>query len=128
MPSSFEATERLKERRCGLCKLPGHDRRSISCIVRLRQDGQELGFDSQDLPLQQPTLEGPPSDTIIVCKSRTNNMLETTSAEAIPTPIEPLASEPLAYALLEIEVETRPVWPGRIEVIYATHMLKRQPF
>jgi hypothetical protein len=133
LPSSFEATERPKERRCGLCKLPGHDRRSISCIVRLRQDGQELGFDSLDLPLQQPTLEGPPSDTIIVCESRTNNTLETTSAEATPTPIErqasePLASQPSAYALSEVEVETRPVWPGRIEVIYAAYIAKKAAF
>ena len=85
IPSGFEATESPKERRCGLCKLPGHDRRSISCIARLRHDGQELGLNSQVLPFQQPTLVGPPLDTIIVCESRTNNMMETTPAEATPT-------------------------------------------
>ena len=40
----------------------------------------------------------------------------------------PLASEPSAYALPEIEVETRPVWPGRIEVIYATYIAKKAAF
>ena len=123
IPSGFEATERPKERRCGLCNLPGHDRRSISCIVRLRQDGQELGFDPQILPVQQPTLRGPSSDTIIVCESRTNNMSDSTRTEAIPTPIEPLVS-----ALPRIEVETRPVWPGRIEVIYAKYIAEKMAF
>jgi hypothetical protein len=57
-------------------------------------------------------------------------------AEATPTPIERLASEPLAseasepsaYAIPENEVETRPVWPGRIEVIYATYIAKKAAF
>ena len=49
--------------------------------------------------------------------------MEIAPAEATPTPIESLASAPS-----EIEVETRPVWPGRIEVIYAKYIAEKAAF
>jgi hypothetical protein len=50
--SGFEATE-SRQRRCGLCNLPGHDLRSQICMVRLRQDSIELGLDSNSSTNQE---------------------------------------------------------------------------
>ena len=41
LPSSFEATEK-RERRCGLCKNPGHNRNSHKCPIRLQRLVQEV--------------------------------------------------------------------------------------
>jgi hypothetical protein len=78
IPSGFESTEGPKQRKCSACGLPGHNRRSMRCIRRLAQMGQELGLGNPSpgsnepnspigsIPLQRasPALS---SSTIIVC-------------------------------------------------------------
>lgn len=43
IPSGFEASE-PRERRCGLCKLPGHTRASLLCMVNLRRLREALNI------------------------------------------------------------------------------------
>jgi hypothetical protein len=105
--------EGRKARRWGLCKLPGHDRRNGSCIVRLRQDGRELGL---DVGATTPrTVINP--DTTITTISYTDQYPAVAQGRALLDSIDPQ---------IQIEEEsdpeipdTRPIWPRRPEVIYS---------
>jgi hypothetical protein len=98
IPSGFEATE-SRQQRCGLCNLPGHDRRSRSCLVRLRQDGLELGL-----------------DRINTANSYTNQV-ELINPElellrpGLPTPELPTPELPTPELPTPELPNTRPIWP-----------------
>ena len=122
VPSGFEAIEGRKARRCGLCKLPGHDRRNGSCMVRLRQDGEELGLDTGASTPR--TVFNP--DTTITTISYTDKDSTVAQGPALLDSIDPR---------IQIEEEsdpevpdTRPIWPRRPEVIYSKYLAKKEAY
>jgi hypothetical protein len=48
--------------------------------------------------------------------------------ETIPAETQLTATKPLASALPKAKVDIRPVWPGRIEVIYSKYIAKKVAF
>jgi hypothetical protein len=97
IPSGFEATE-PRQWKCGLCKLPGHNRSSLRCLVNLRQDQEEqLGV------IQTPS----------------DQELQGSPTESAPAEIEG------PTIVVEGPTDTRPIWPGRIEVIYAKYIAEK---
>ena len=102
LPSAFEATEEPKERRCSQCNLTGHDRRSMLCMHNIRRFNQEL--EDRQLALQQ---------------SQANSQLALPEVALPELSPEPEPENP------PIQPDPRPIWPGRIEVIYQAYLAEK---
>jgi hypothetical protein len=100
LPSAFEATE-PRERRCGQCRLPGHTRNSFKCMYNLRLINQE--FQQDQLAIQ------PPSQSQAI-------------AQVALQELESFSPEPESSAT---EVDPRPIWPSRIELIYQAYLAEK---
>jgi hypothetical protein len=110
LPSAFEATE-PRERLCSRCRLPGHTRNDFRCMYNLRQLHQEF---------QQDTLAIPANST----NSRelhTNSEVQSIAQVAFQE-LESLSPEPENPP---IQTDPRPIWPGRIEVIYQAYLAEK---
>jgi hypothetical protein len=108
LPSAFEATE-PRERLCSRCRLPGHNRNSFKCLHNLRQLHQEF---------QQDTLAIPANST----NSRelyTNSEVQSIAQVAQLESLSPEPENP------PIQTDPRPIWPGRIEVIYQAYLAEK---
>jgi hypothetical protein len=108
LPSAFEATE-PRERLCGRCRLPGHNRNSFKCMLNLRDLHQEF---------QQETLAIPANST----NSRelhTNSEVQSIAQVALQE-FESLSPEPE-----NPPTDTRLIWPGRIELIYQAYLAEK---
>jgi hypothetical protein len=99
LPSAFEATE-PRERRCGQCRLPGHTRNSIRCMHNIRQLNQEFQEDQRAI---RPDL---PDSRELYTNSEAQSI-----AQVAPQEVESLSPGPENPAT---EVDTRPIWPGRM--------------
>lgn len=111
IPSGFEATE-PRQRKCGLCKLPGHNRSSLRCLVNLRRDQQE------QLGTLNNVLDNNLS-SIGVIQTTSDQELQGSPTESAPAEIEG------PTIVVEGPTDTRPIWPGRIEVIYAKYIAEK---
>ena len=49
-------------------------------------------------------------------------------SETTPVEAQLIDIEPLTFALPKAKVDTRPVWPGQIEVIYSKYIAKKVAF
>ena len=153
IPSGFEATE-TRKRICSLCKLPGHNRRSGQCIVNLRRDQQLKKLQTyqyytayqdqqlqdqqlqdqqlQDQQLQDQQLLGSSPDPFpsALCSETSTGgtiVVEIPEAqEAAAVGNQGLHIEPQSEVEVEALVDTRPIWPGRIEVIYAQYLAAKE--
>jgi hypothetical protein len=123
LPSNFEATE-PRERRCGLCRLPGHTRTSMRCTVNMRRIQQELGVDR--IILSPPLAMVP--DSLNSGDLHTNSQPQTIAQGAL----QQLKSGPSAQGTENPETpqptpqDTRPIWPGRPELIYQAYLAEKE--
>ena len=108
LPSAFEATE-PRERLCGRCRLPGHTRNSLRCMHNIRQLNQQF---QDDQLAMRPDL--PDSREL-----HTNSEAQSIAQVALQE-LESLSPEPENPP---IQADTRPIWPGRIELIYQAYLL-----
>ena len=102
LPSAFEATE-PRERRCGQCRVPGHTRNSVLCMHNIRQFNQE--FDANQLAMQ-PNIQSQAIAQVALQE------LESLSPDSEP-------ENP------HIQADTRPIWPGRIELIHQAYLAEK---
>ena len=108
LPSAFEATE-PRERLCGQCRLPGHTRNSMRCIHNIRRLNQELQTDQLTIPPNS---------------SNRRDLHTNSQSEAIvQAAIQELEVSPLESQA--IQEDTRPIWPGRIELIYQAYLAEK---
>lgn len=117
LPSNFEATE-PKERRCGLCRLPGHNRASNRCMVNIRRTMQELGVDR--LPPSPPPAMVPGFSNSGVLHA--NSQPQTIAQGAL----QELESGPSAQGPENPPPDTRPIWPSRPELIYQAYLAEKE--
>jgi hypothetical protein len=167
LPSGFEATED-RERRYGLCHLPGHTRASQRCPVNIRRLQEEyrpqLTSSSASLFVPraavQSLLDSAGQSTLrsalqsvldsgdqLILKSTIQSILESTS-QPIPRstsqPVPELTPESTIQPVPELTPEstiqpvpgstpestiiipdTRPIWPGRPELIYRQYLTEK---
>ena len=139
LPSGFEASE-PRERRCGLCRLPGHTRASLRCLVNIRISMEELGIQPESQPDTKPstslfvpraTIQGIlnlaqarqsvlKSALQLVLDSRDQFILKSTIQSILESTSQPdpeSTSQPL---------DTCPIWPGRPELIYKEYLAKKE--
>ena len=110
LPSAFEATE-PRERLCGRCRLPGHTRNSLRCMHNIRQLNQQF---QDDQLAMRPDL---PNSRELHTNSEAQSIAQVALQE-----FESLSPEPENPAT---EVDTRPIWPGRIELIYQAYLAEK---
>jgi hypothetical protein len=127
IPSGFEASE-TRERRCGLCRLPGHTRASLRCPVNMRNAISELGIDSTALttvPIS-PVLHANSGVTGIVeaevADIDTGSNAESTTIEVQPPSPASTSEAPATPAA----PDTRPIWPGRPELLYKQYLAEKE--
>lgn len=134
LPSGFEITERSNQRKCGACGFPGHNRRSMKCMHRLAQIGQELELGNssprsnepdsptESIPSQRvsPALS---SSTIVVCTQHTSIMTRATASETSHG--EPEAQ---STTIPEVETDSRPIYPNRIEMVYDRYLTRKKAY
>ena len=158
IPSGFEALE-TQVRRCGLCRLPGHTRGSIRCMVNIRQAQEEfrpLAVNQSGLNpalfipraavqaiFDSATHESALKTTLksilqssgdqLILKSTIQSILNSTtklgpelSTELSPEPAIELGPELSPELSPEPAPDTRPIWPGRIEVIYKHYIAEKE--
>ena len=112
IPSGFEASE-TRERRCGLCRLPGHTRASLRCPVNMRNTIAELGIDSTALPTV-------PTIPVLHANSGVTGIAEAALERDIDagSTIEVQPPSPASTSEAPAVPDTRPIWPGRPELLY----------
>ena len=96
IPSGWEASE-PQQRRCGLCRGISHTRASLRCPVNIRRAREELRADSA---------------------SQFN-------PESLPLPLPSLSPEPATQPVPKL-ADTRPIWPGRPELIYKRYVKEKE--
>ena len=147
IPSGFEASE-TRERRCGLCNQPGHTRASMRCTVNIRRLQAEFTPHEPLESTSNPELAG----QVIIPRATVQAILDSTSRstgqsalqlalqsvldlggqfipkETIQRILEshpaPPPTEPTPEPTLTID--TRPIWPGRIELIYKQYIVEKE--
>jgi hypothetical protein len=82
IPSGFEALE-TRERRCGLCRLPGHTRASLRCIVNICRVTDELGIRPE--PATQLT---PDSASLFIPRSTVQSILDSASQSTLKSALQ----------------------------------------
>ena len=148
LPSGFEASE-PRERRCGLCRLPGHTRASLRCLVNIRRIQEEL--DSRPQASNSPFISREEIKTILdsvgesalksslqlvldsgdqsILKSTIQSILDSTSQsdpESTSQPELELTSQPDPESTSQPDLDTRLVWPGRPELIYRQYLTEKE--
>ena len=115
--SGFEASE-TRERRCGLCRLPGHTRASLRCPVNMRNARAELGITLDSTPLTTV-----PISPVLHANSGVTSIAEAALAHDIDagSTIEVQPPSPAAPTL-----DTRPIWPGRPELLYKQYFAEKE--
>jgi hypothetical protein len=141
IPSGFEASE-TRERRCGLCNQPGHTRASMRCTVNIRQlqaefaPNEPLARESTSEVVPRATVQAildSASQSQSALKSALQSVLnlggqfipkETIQRilESHPAPPPKSTPEPIR----ELIPDTRPIWPGRIELIYKQYIVEKE--
>jgi hypothetical protein len=149
IPSGFEASE-TRERRCGLCNQPGHTRASMRCIVNIRRLQAEFALhepleSTLDPELASQVIPRVTVQAILDLASRSTgqsalqsalqSVLNTGNPQFIPKetiqrileshPAPPPALPP-AEPVQEPTPDTRPIWPGRIELIYKQYIVEKE--
>jgi hypothetical protein len=109
-------------------------------IRRLAQIGQELGLGNPSpgsnepnspigsIPLQRasPALS---SSTIIVCTQYTTIMTGVTTSETSHREPEPEPEpEPQGTTVPEVETDSRPIYPNRIEMVYDRYLVRKKVY
>jgi hypothetical protein len=120
IPSGFEASE-TRERRCGLCRLPGHTRASLRCPVNMRNTIAELGIDSTALPTV-------PTIPVLHANSGVTGIAEAALERDIDagSTIEVQPPSPASTSEAPAAPDTRPIWPGRIELLYKQYLTEKE--
>jgi hypothetical protein len=117
IPSAFEATE-PRERRCGQCRLPGHTCNSPRCMHNIKQMQQELARESDTRVVSTTAMLLDFSDSRDLY---TNSQLQPTAHVALQSQsLESRANT------MDPEVDTRPIWPGRPELIYQAYLAEKE--
>jgi hypothetical protein len=143
IPSGFEASE-TQERRCGLCKQPGHTRASMRCIVNIRQLQAEFAphkpLESASNSEASQVIPRATVQAILDSASRSTGQSALQSAlqsvldlgsQLIPKAtiqriLESHPAPPPAELVREPTPNTRPIWPGRIELIYKQYIVEKE--
>jgi hypothetical protein len=143
IPSGFEASE-TQERRCGLCKQPGHTRASMRCIVNIRQLQAEFApykpLESASNSEASQVIPRATVQAILDSASRSTSQSALQSAlqsvldlgsQLIPKAtiqriLESHPAPPPAELVREPTPNTRPIWPGRIELIYKQYIVEKE--
>jgi hypothetical protein len=144
IPSGFKASE-TQERRYRLCNQPGHTRASMRCTVNIRRLQAE--FTPHEPPVRESTSEVIPRATVQAILDSANrstgqsalrlalqSVLDIGNPQFIPkeTIQRILESHPalppeLTPELIrELTPDTRPIWPGRIELIYKQYLVEKE--
>jgi hypothetical protein len=112
IPSGFEASEPRRERRCGLCRLPGHTRASLRCPVNMRNARAELG-----ITLNSTALTTVPISPVLHANSGVTGIAEAALELDINvgSTIEVQPPSPASTSEAPAVPDTRPIWPGRPE-------------
>lgn len=97
LPSGFEASN-PRVKRCSACRQPGHQRNSLNCPVKVRRRFQEL---------QELVEESEPILPLVPLINRLES-----------PPYDRLESPP--------NDDPRPIYPSRIEVIYAKYIAEKE--
>jgi hypothetical protein len=155
LPSSFEASE-PPVRRCSQCRLPGHTRGSIRCPANISRLNQELSAQISTNPdpalyISRSTIQGIVNSatsgqsalksalqTLLaesidqhILKSTVQSILNSTAQPGPELPSQPdhqPASQPVSQPGPELpsQPDTRPIWPGRIELIYQRYLTDKE--
>jgi hypothetical protein len=145
IPSGFEASE-TRERRCGLCNQPGHTRASMRCTVNIRRLQAEFApheplestldpeLASQVIPRAtvQAILDSASRSTSqSALQSALQSVLDTGNPQFIPKEtiqriLESHPAPPPTEPVRELTPDTRPIWPGRIELIYKQYIVEKE--
>jgi hypothetical protein len=143
IPSGFEALE-TRERRCGLCNQPGHTRASMRCTVNIRRLQAEFALHeplestselaSQVIPRAtvQAILDSASRSTgQSALQSALQSVLDTGNPQFIPKEtiqriLELHPAPPPTEPIREPTPDTRPIWPGRIELIYKQYIVEKE--
>lgn len=144
IPSGFEALE-TQERRCGLCNQPGHTRASIRCIVNIRRLQAEFAphepLESTSNELAGQVIPRATVQAILDSASRSTSqsalqsalqsVLDTGNPQFIPKEtiqriLESHPAPPPTEPVRELTPDTRPIWPGRIELIYKQYIVEKE--
>lgn len=125
IPSGFEATE-PHERRCGQCRLPGHTKRSIRCMINIRRQNQELELASDRFAQSANRIME--LDFDLSEDLHTNSQLQSIAQIAgqqleSGSNTRSVSNNPESTT---IEVDTRPIWPGRPELIYQAYLAEKE--
>ena len=148
LPSGFEASE-PRERRCGLCRQPGHTRSSLRCLVNIRCIQEEL--DSRPQASNSPFISKEEIKAILdsvgesvlksslqsvldsgdqsILKSTIQSILESTSQpdpESTSQPDPESTSQPDQESTSQPDLDTCPIWPGRPELIYKKYLAEKE--
>jgi hypothetical protein len=145
IPSGFEALE-TRERRCGLCNQPGHTRASIRCTVNIRRLQAKFApheplkstldpeLASQVIPratVQAILNSASRSTSPSALQSALQSVLDTGNPQFIPKEtiqriLESHPAPPPTEPVQEPTPDTRPIWPGRIELIYKQYIVEKE--
>jgi hypothetical protein len=126
IPSGFEASE-TRERRCGLCNQPGHTRASMRCMVNIRRLQAEFApppaSNSPFIP--RATIQAiVDSASQSVLKSALQSVLDSSGELILKSTIQSILEAPEPTP--EPPPDTRPIWPGRIELLYKQYLTEKE--
>jgi hypothetical protein len=118
LPSAFDATE-LRERRCGQCTLPGRTRNSLRCMHNTRRMNQEFETDrvAQSSTTEMALDFSDSKDLHKISQTQTTTQVALQRVESRANTLDPENTT--------IEVDIRPIWPGRPELIYQAYLAEK---
>ena len=126
IPSGFEASE---ERQCSQCHQPGHTKASVRCIVNIRRQNEELAAESAAaskffIPrLQVQEIVNSVSGQSVL-KPLLQSILDSGNELILKSTIQEILDAP--ELTLEPPLDTRLIWPGRIELLYKQYLIEKE--
>lgn len=129
-PSGFEASE-PRQRLCSQCRLPGHTRNQHRCPVNIRLAQQEFSSDILARPsppaivLAYSTSDDSHTNSQVqaIAQGATQWLESGTNTQEVP---ETLENPEISANSEAITVDTRPIWPGRPELIYKAYLAEKE--
>jgi hypothetical protein len=144
IPSGFEASE-TRERRCGLCNQPGHTRASMRCTVKIcRLQAEFAPHEPLESASDSEASQVIPRATVQAILDSASRSTSQSALQSALQSVLDLGSQLIPKATIQriLEshpapppqptpeltptIDTRPIWPGRIELIYKQYIVEKE--